>query len=328
MEKKISVLFVCSGNSKNFEVAPFIKSQGESLKAEGINVDYFLIKGKGLRGYWKAAGELREELKKRKTDIIHAHYSLAALAGILSRPHKPIVVSLMGDDAYGEYYGVNKVRLSSRYLTLITFLIQPFVKAIISKSANIERYVYLKKKSNIIPNGVNMDEFRMNEKKKELRTELNLSTNKKLVLYLGNKMDPRKNFELVEKSVKKLNDSEIEIISPYPVAHQLLPKYYNACDVFVMPAFMEGSPNVIKEAMACGCPLVSTDVGDAKWVIGNTEGCYVSGFLPEEFAKKINVALDFSQKFNRTNGAERICELGIDTKSTAKKIADIYKKLI
>ncbi len=328
MEKRISVLFVCSGNSKNFEVAPFIKSQGESLKDQNIDVNYFLIKGKGLRGYWKAAKELRTEVKKTNIDIIHAHYSLTALTAILSRSRKPIVVSLMGDDAYGEYYGVNKVRFSSRYLTLITFLIQPFVKAIISKSANIEKFVYFKKKSNIIPNGVNMDEFSVNEKKKELRVELGLNESKKLILYLGNKADPRKNFALVDQSVQKLNDSNIEIISPFPVAHQLLPKYYNACDVFVMPAFMEGSPNVIKEAMACGSPIVSTDVGDAKWIIGNTEGCYVSGFTPDEFAKKINLALNFSQQKNRTRGAERLWELGIDTKTTAKKIADIYKRLI
>ncbi len=328
MEKRINVLFVCSGNSKNFEIAPFIRSQGESLRPCNVNVDYFLIKGKGLIGYWKAAKELRKELKQKKVDIIHAHYCLTAFTAIISRSRKPIVVSLMGDDAYGEYIGINKVKFSSRYLTLITFLVQPFVSAIISKSENIEKYVYLKKKSSVIPNGVNMEEFCMDEKKKELRTELKLNQNKKLILYLGNKDDPRKNFELVNSSLMKLNDKNVEIISPFPISHDILPKYYNACDVFVMPAFMEGSPNVIKEAMACGCPIVSTDVGDAKWVLGNTEGGFVSGFSPDEFAEKICMALEFAQQKNRTEGRKRIRELGIDTEATAKKIVNIYKELI
>jgi len=328
VEKGIKVLFVCSGNSKDFEVAPFVKSQGESLKICNADVGYFLIKGKGLSGYWKAAMELRKELKNASIDVIHAHYSLCALAVILSRPRKPIIVSLMGDDAYGEYTGVNKVKLSSRYLTLITFLIQPFVEAIISKSANIEKYVYLKKKSIIIPNGVNTEEFFINEKKKDLRAELSLNQTKKLVLYLGDKDNLRKNFNLIHLAVQKLKDDSIEIISPFPVSHELLPKYYNACDVFVMTAFMEGSPNVIKEAMACGCPIVSTDVGDAKWVLGNTEGCFVSGFSPEEFGQKINMALEFARKKNRTQGRSRVAELGIDINSTANKIVNVYKKVL
>lgn len=328
MEKTINVLFVCSGNSKNFEIAPFIKSQGESLRSQNVNVDYFLIKGKGLSGYWNAAKELRVELKKRQVDIIHAHYCLTALTAIISRPGKPIIVSLMGDDAYGEYVGVNKVKWSSRYLTLITFLIQPFMRAIISKSKNIEKYVYQKKKSVIIPNGVNIEEFCEIEKKKELRRELGLNENGKLVLYLGNKNDPRKNFSLVKLSVEQLNDEKVEIVSPFPISHKVLPKYYNACDVFVMPAFMEGSPNVIKEAMACGCPIVSTDVGDAKWVLGDTEGCFVSDFSPVGFAEKIKMALIFANQNNRTKGRDRILQLGIDTAATAMKIVNVYRKIM
>ena len=328
MEERLNVLFISSGNSRNFEIAPFIKSQGDSLQEQGVDVDYFLVSEKGIRGYWRASKNLKNELKKKRIDIIHAHYSLCALTAIVARPKIPIVMSLMGTDAYGEYVGVKRVKFSSRYLTLVTFLVQPFVDLIISKSANIEKYVYLKKKSNIIPNGVNAEVFKIVSSKSQLRKELGLDESKKLVLYLGNKSDPRKNFGLVNSSVKLLTDDNTEIISPYPVAHDLLPKYYNACDVFVMPAFMEGSPNVIKEAMACNCPIVSTDVGDAKWILGNTEGCYVSDFSTEVFSKKIKLALEFSKKNNRTSGRERILDLGIDTDSIAKRIVKLYAQLI
>lgn len=327
MEKKLNVLFVASGNSKSFEIAPFIKSQGESLKEHGADVSYFLIKGKGIKGYRKAAKELKLELKKKEIDIIHAHYSLSALSVILARPKIPIVVSLMGSDAYGEYVGQNKVKFSSRYLTLITYLIQPFVHAIISKSANIDQYVYLKKKAHIIPNGVNTTIFNELTDKNSIRKELGLPQEKKLVLYLGNKEDPRKNFKLVSDAVRILNDNTIEIVSPFPVSHSQLPKYYSACDVFAMPAFMEGSPNVIKEAMACNCPIVATDVGDAKWVIGNTEGCFVSGFFAEEFAEKIKLALNYSNEKERTAGRKRLLELGLDIDSVARKIVGLYSKL-
>lgn len=327
MEKRLKVVFVSSGNSKNFEITPFIKSQGESLRQNNVDVDYFLVKGKGIKGYWKASRELKRELKNKEVDIVHAHYSLCALTAILATPKVPIVVSLMGSDVYGEYVGQNRVRLSNYYLSVITFLIQPFVDSIISKSKNIEKHVYLKKKSSIIPNGVNIDSFTNLADKKTLRKELGLDENKKLILFFGNKNDQNKNFDLVNDSVKLLADETVEIVSPYPVSPNLVPKYYQACDVFCLPSFMEGSPNVVKEAMASNCPIVATDVGDAKWVLGNTPGCFISDFSKENYSNNLKSALDFSQKQGRTNGRDRIIELGIDINSIAKRIIELYLKL-
>jgi glycosyltransferase involved in cell wall biosynthesis len=91
---------------------------------------------------------------------------------------------------------------------------------------------------------------------------------------------------------------------------------------------MEGSPNVIKEAMACNCPIVATDVGDIRWVLGETEGCYISSFDTKEFADKIRLALKYSETVGRTNGMKRIQELGLDSETIAKRIIDIYKKAL
>src|SRR5688572_2352349 len=156
----MKVLFVCSGNSKDFEIIPFIKEQGESLKSEGIEVDYYPVLGKGLFGYVKAGLSLRKFLRKRNYDLIHAHFTYSGWAALIGAGRKmPVVLSLMGSDANGEYKGENKVILSSRISSFLTRLIQPFVKAIISKSSNIEESVYRKHKSFIIPNGVNMQKF-------------------------------------------------------------------------------------------------------------------------------------------------------------------------
>lgn len=80
--------------------------------------------------------------------------------------------------------------------------------------------------------------------------------------------------------------------------------------------------------MACNCPIVSTDVGDIREVIGNTEGCYLCSFDPEDVADKIRQALIFSQTKGRTNGRERIIELGLDNISVAKKILELYEKVV
>src|SRR5215210_1531358 len=91
---------------------------------------------------------------------------------------------------------------------------------------------------------------------------------------------------------------------------------------------MEGSPNIVKQARGCNCPVVATDTGDIKWVLGETEGCYVTSFDVRDCAEKIRLALNFSGKNGRTNGKQRMAELGLDSETVAKKILEIYKTVI
>ena len=79
------VPFVCSGNNKSFRIIPFIKDQGESLKSQGIEVDYFLIVGKGFYGYLKAVLKLQEVLRQKHYDLIHAHYTLSGWVELSSQ---------------------------------------------------------------------------------------------------------------------------------------------------------------------------------------------------------------------------------------------------
>jgi teichuronic acid biosynthesis glycosyltransferase TuaC len=322
----MKVLFVCSGNNKSFKIAPFIKEQGESLKLQGIEVDYFTIFGKGWSGYLKAVVHLRRHLKKQSYDLIHAHYTLSGWTAIMGAGRIPVVLSLMGDDACGTYVGINRIRFKSRIATLLTKLIQPFVKAIISKSPNIEKHVYIKKKSYLIPNGIDIGKFMPNYIPEP--TDLMVKNGKKKVLFLGNKTNTGKNFPLAQAALEKLNIPDVEMVSPYPVPHHRIPGYLNSANVLVFPSLHEGSPNVIKEAMACNCPIVSTDVGDVRWVLGETKGCYIASFDVKEFAEKIRLALEFAEQNGRTNGKQRIVDLGLDSETIAKRIIEIYRKVL
>jgi glycosyltransferase involved in cell wall biosynthesis len=246
---------------------------------------------------------------------------------VLSFAEKPIVLSLMGTDAYGEYSGINKVIFKSRIISLFTFFVQPFVRAIISKSKYIECFVYRKKRSFVIPNGVSLDFFKSISQQKA-RREIGLDENKKYVLFLGDINYKRKNFELAERVVREVGENDVELLTPYPVPHEKVVYYLNASDVLIHTAFMEGSSNIIKEAMACNCPVVSTDVGDAKWVLADTPGCYITSFEDEDVAEKLKRALDFALLNGKTKGRERILELGLDSASIAKRIVDVYNKVL
>lgn len=319
----MKILFVFSGNSRQFPISPFTKSQADSLRDRGMEVDYFPIVGKGGLNYLKNVGPLRKHLKSNRYDLIHAHYSLCGWVAVLAAMGRiPVVVSLMGDDAQGTFTGNNRIDFKSRYLIFLTRLIQPFVGAIISKSANLVKPVWRQSIAHIIPNGVRLEHFKIYPG--GCREELNLSTDKKYVLFLGNPDDTNKNIALVQSAAQLLNRPDVQVLNPYPVTHDQVVKYLNSADVFVLCSFGEGSPNVVKEAMTCSCPMVVTPAGDAAWVVGDEPGCYVSTYDPADFAEKLQAALVFAETEGRTKGRERILRMGLDADAIAAKIEAVY----
>ena len=324
----MKILFVSSGNKSNNPGKPgaVVYNQGESIKKYGVNIDYFLVEEKGLGGYIKEAWRLRKYLKNHPVSVIHAHYTLSGWVSVLTFSKQPIVLSLMGTDAYGEYIGINKIIPRSRYLIFFTYIIQLFVKAIICKSKHIQSFVYLKRKSSIIPNGVFLENIHFNET--GYRKELGLNPNKKYVLFIGNIDNRRKNYKLLDDAFKILDLKNTELIAPSSIPHDQVIKYLNSVDVLVVPSFMEGSPNIVKEAMACNCPVVATDVGDVKWLFGDEPGHFICSFRPEDLAERICQALVFSEKYGRTNGRNRILELELDAEHVAGRIVGVYEKVL
>lgn len=80
--------------------------------------------------------------------------------------------------------------------------------------------------------------------------------------------------------------------------------------------------------MACNCPVVSTDVGDVKYIFGNTVGYFLGTFNPNDFAETINKAIRFSNSEGKTEGRRRIIDLDIDTDGIAERITMVYKKVL
>lgn len=323
----MKALFVCSGNSKRFTVAPFIKMQGDSLVRKGIEVVFFTVRKKGLFGYLQEAIRLKRCLKGQSFDVIHAHYSLSGWCTVLAFPNQPIVLSLMGDDANGRYSSSNHITIKSRFMLLLTILIQPFVNIIICKSEQMSKIVWMKNKCRIVPNGVTLDEIPLLDKN-SIRKELGTDTFKYNILFLGNPKDRNKNYQLLEDAILLIGSSDYKIIAPYPIPHDQVASYLNTADVLVVPSFMEGSPNVVKEAMACNCPVVGTDVGDMKWLFGEEAGYFITDFTPTGCATKIVEAVRFSIKQGRTHGRNRIMYLGLNAPEIADRIVSIYKEII
>ncbi|MFW5721195.1 MAG: glycosyltransferase family 4 protein [Bacteroidota bacterium] len=324
----MKILFVSSGNHKDFNIAPFIKRQAESLEQNGHEVKFFTVQNKGITGYLKNIGNLKKTIKSDQFDIIHAHYTFNGLLALLTLTKKPIVVSYMGADTYGSYNRKGQIKPSSYINILIAIIIQPFINGIIVKSPNLKKRIFFNRKAYLIPNGININYFK-NIGKEKARKYLNLKMESKVILFLGDKTNKRKNFHLISEAFKQVEAfKNLNLLAPYPVEPKKIIYYYNAADVLALSSYDEGSPNVIKEAMACNKPIVSTNVGDVEWLFGNTEGCYLSDFNPENVAKQLEKAICFSETKGETKGRDRIIELKLDASSVAKKITEVYREVL
>jgi len=306
----MKILFVCSGNNPKFIMAPFIKSQGESLKTSGVKLDYFTIRSKGIRGYLKNIFQLRKYLNKNHYDLIHGHYSLSSIVASLSCK-LPMVVSLMGSDIHMSFFWKSIIKVFYRFRWKTTIVKSEIMK----KSASLNNAL-------VIPNGVDFELFKPIDKN-IAKTKISFDDNKRHIIFVANPERPEKNYQLAKKAVELIDNDSIELNAVSSVDQNIIPYYMNASDILLLTSLCEGSPNVIKEAMACNCPIVSTDVGDVKEVIGNTEGCYICSYDPEDVADKIKKALDFGR---RTDGREKIKHL--EEKIIAEKIISVYKNVL
>tara|TARA_Y100000816_G_C26057874_1_gene555249 strand:- start:380 stop:1309 length:930 start_codon:yes stop_codon:yes gene_type:complete len=302
---------------------PFIQSQKNSLVKKNVEIDSFTVIGKGLSGYLSNLKFLKDKLNASKYDIIHAHYVFSGWLALLTFSKIPLVLSFMGSDVYGTVDHRGNKNLKGLINYFLSMLIQPFVDQIIVKSYNLSKYIYMKRKMKIIPNGVDFDVFKQIDRNycKEI---LNLSKKKKYVLFLANKKNPRKNFPLLQSAMDLINDSNITLFDlAYPVSPAKVPLILNASSVLVLTSFYEGSPNVIKEAMACNIPIVSVDVGDVREVCDGVEGCVISKTDPLSIAEAIKSTIGTHQ---RTQGRKNIERLKIN--KVAAEIKLLYKSLL
>jgi len=313
MAEKIKVLSVGSLNRK-VKISPFRLEQGESLRKLGIDVDYFNIRGKGFFGYLRNLPSLKKNVKEKKYDLIHAHYGLSGLLSVLQR-RVPVVITFHGSDIWN--FKIRPLCILASYLSVWNIFIS---KVLRSKARGLR-----KKNSSIIPCGLDLKRFFPMEKKKA-REQLGMKKEKKYILFSSAFSNKIKNYHLAKKAVKYIPNAELVELKGYSKKEVSL--LMNACDLLLITSFHESGPLVVKEAMACNCPIVSTDVGDVRWIFGDTAGCYITSYEIGNVENKIKMALEFANKHGKTQGRKRIIELCLDSDTIAKQIINVYKSVL
>jgi len=231
--------------------------------------------------------QIYNNVKRENFQLIHAHGMYEPPAGLIAKYFSeklkiPYIITCHGSD-------VNYKMPLTPKLYIDTF--EQAAKVIFVSNAILNKaksYGYSGKNAVIIPNGVNIDLFKMLDKEK-IKQELHFI--RKVVGFVGNLLPVKRadklpeifeeinqNFETdfliigegrlknkIEKNCRKKN---LNITFTGKLPHEKISYYLNAMDVLILPSRNEGFPCVVLEAQACGVPVVGSNNGGIPEAIG------------------------------------------------------------
>lgn len=320
---KVLIMTAIYPTLENPAFGSFVKTQADALKRAGIVVELLVMRGGNRKLlYPKAIFQLRKRLQQTSFDLVHAHFGYV---GLVARTQwkVPLVVTYHGDDLLGTINECGKKELWSVLAAAACKKLARYLDAAIVQSPEMARQL---KKSNVfvIPHEVDLEVFKPTERT-EARKALGLAPEKKYALFAANPEIPVKRFSLARAAADVLEQQGglAELLVVYKEPQWRLALYMSACDVLVFPSYQEGSPNIIKQAMACNLPIVSTDVGDVRQVIGKTRDCYICPPDARKLAARMKEILSLRL---RTNGRAHICHLNAE--SVSERIIQVYGQVL
>lgn len=316
----MKILIIASDKGGHF--APFIEEQIAALQEIGVQVVRYAVTGKGILGYLRELPALKQMIGAEQPDVVHAHFGLSGVLANLQR-RVPVVTTYHGSDI-----NVPKILRFSK----IAMRISAWNIFVSQRNVAIAKP---KNKYTMLPCGVNIPKPWC-EMQNQMFEQLTLNQwvqgilkkDVKHVLFAGAFDNAVKDSALAQVTINQLSSKGIQVelieLKGYN-RDQVTALMYN-CHALLMTSKTEGSPQVVKEAMACGCPIVSVDVGDVAERVSGVEGCHVVPTRdPHDIANALRKAIDFEGK---TKGRERIIEMGLSNTQIAEQLVKIYQDIL
>lgn len=284
--------------------------------------------GTNIKDMLALYSNLRREIRAFKPNVIHAQYAtVTGAVTVLASDNIPTVISYGGEEIYGTYINEYST-LSLRTAAARRFSIFGARRATVCIAKNSENRATLEswgaKRVEEIPNGVDLNLFRELDKQ-ACRAQLGLTPGVQYVVFAVRDNDYVKRRDLAEAAVELCNmncHAQVKLLILDNVAPNLIPIYLNAGDALLLCSNHEGSPNIVKEALACNRPVVSTDVGDMRERFSSVTGLFLVKKTPEDIAEGLERAL----RLNKSNGREFVMKLSEEI--VAKQLFDLYQTVV
>jgi glycosyltransferase involved in cell wall biosynthesis len=272
----------------------FVAAQVEALRGLGLPVEVFYLRGdRRATNYARAIRPLRLAVRAFQADLVYAFYGLTGWVA-LWQP-MPIVLSLAGDDILGTPSRTGSLTMKSRIGVALSQWTARRAAVVCVQSEEMRARLWgagLRRRALVIPYGVDPSRFHPDDQAKA-RRRLGLPPAERLVIFPNTPTEPRKRLDLAEAAMALVRptvpDAVLRIVTGVP--HGDMPDYYRAADCCLLTSDWEGSPNVVKEALFSGLPVVSTDVGDVRrWIPLSPESA-ICERQPESLAAAIRRVL-------------------------------------
>ncbi|HEU5382649.1 MAG TPA: glycosyltransferase [Ktedonobacteraceae bacterium] len=301
----------------------FIKTLVEALRAAGIEVEIIHPDpGPVLWRYLSAIFQVWCKTWRGKFDIVHGHYGQWCFFARLQWK-VPVVAAFLGDDLLGTVTARGGYSIKGALIVRLSRWLCRHVDAALVKSKQMQA-VANHPAVRVIPDGVDFNLFQPLARM-QARAELGWRQHGHYVLFGNNPAIPVKNIRLARASIAYLAQQgiEAELIVANGLPQTQLVRYINACNAVILPSHAEGSPNIVKESMACNVPVIATDVGDVNDVIWSTQGCSLCPPDPAAFALGLLRAF---QHHEPTTGREDIAHL--ESSLIAQQTLAVYQHVL
>lgn len=271
----------------NPRAGTFVEQQIQSLNDAGLDVGVLLLDRatRGMAVYRNTGRLVRERCREMRPDVMHIMYG-GAMACLATRAVRDVarVVSFCGTDLLGEESGPVSLRLRAAFGVVCSWRAARRAERIVVKSRSLGRSLPAaidRKIVSVIPNGVSFERFAPRDRGAccaELGWDPATFHVAFSMLHLG---DTNKRLPLAQAAVAKLEAHGVaaELHVMLDVAHDRVPVWLNAANAVLVTSMHEGSPNIVKEGLACNRPVVGVDVGDVAERLEGIDGCYVG--LPD-----------------------------------------------
>ncbi len=302
--------------------APFVVRQVASLQRIGVEPYVFHVDGrKNPLNYVRAQRRVRALIATRKFDLIHAQWGQSALAALPKR--LPLVVTFRGSDVEGDVSRNGSYTTAGRLLTGISRMVARFADEAIVVSPHLRARLPARE-YHVIPSGLDLDLFRAMPRQ-QARQQLGLAPCRRYALFVGSPSNPIKRYKLAAAAVELAKSKhDLELIVVDRCAQELVPVYMSACDALLLTSLHEGSPNVVKEALACDLPIVAVDVGDVRERIAKIEGCALcENDSPRAIADAIERILKRDRPFSSRESVRYLNEAAL-----TQQVLSVYQKAL
>jgi hypothetical protein len=145
------------------------------------------------------------------------------------------------------------------------------------------------------------------------------------VLFATSSGNPVKRPELARAAIERLIGRGVpaELKTMRGVPNEDVPVWINASDAILLTSWHEGSPTIIKEALACDRPVVSVHVGDVGTQLAGLTGCHLMDANPDTLAEGLHRV--YSERLP-VEGRERMASLSLE--QTARQVKDFYAEVL